>query len=93
MDGVTSLEIKQPNNYFYMIPLPSRRENGVLPLPYLRELSMLGRYEKNTMLSIQKFVKDGKGGISTLTLPSGWEHEDVQKWESLKSMVPNFQVR
>lgn len=92
MDGITSLEIKQSDDY-YMFTLPSRRKNGDLPLPYLCELSMLGRRDKYIMISIQKFAEDRKGGISTLTLPSSWEHKDVQKWESLKSMVPYFQVR
>lgn len=92
MDGVTSLEIKR-SNYYDMPTLPSRRKSGDLPLPHLCKLSVLGYYDKNAMLPIQEFVKDRKGGIHKLTLPSGWEHKDVQKWESLKSMVPNFQVR
>lgn len=95
MAGIKSLKMQYNSNragYISVDPL-SRRENGYLPLSDLHELSLVGPYEAKILASVYKLVTERKGSIRTLTVPPALEQEDPRMWESLKSLVPNFQVR
>lgn len=93
MAGITSLRIE----YYLVSPLSInalfRRENGDLPLPDLRDLTVLGPYEIKMMASVEKLVTERKGSIITLNVPSTLEQDDIERWKSLQSFVPNLRVR